>query len=276
MDPWIAASVFAVIMLVFLVIWELTDDHPIINLRLFANRNFRLGTILLTLGFSGFFSINLILPQWLQSQMGYTPVWAGLAAAPMGMIPLFLTPILGRFGPKTGYAEAGCAIIHGDQSEPLLTFKFHHGRRFPDHCAYSAVYERGIGISLFFMPMTTILLSDLSGPAIADAASLSTFIRTLGASFASSVTTWFWTHDASLHHSVLTEQLTRITRWLRNSVVRTQTSALMSINNTINHQSYMLSTLDLFDILMCVELVLSFLLRISRSILLWRVLALVL
>ena len=77
---------------IFLVIWELTDEHPVgakVNLRLFTNRNFCIGTILLTLGFAGFFSINLILPpgcQWLQSQMGYTSVWAGLAAGTDGVI----------------------------------------------------------------------------------------------------------------------------------------------------------------------------------------------
>ena len=82
---WVTGgTVFAVVMLIFMVIWEMTEDNPIINLKLFANRNFCVGTILLTLGYAGFFSINLILPQWLQSQMGYTALWAGLAAAPMG------------------------------------------------------------------------------------------------------------------------------------------------------------------------------------------------
>ncbi|MFB0974955.1 MAG: MFS transporter, partial [Tolumonas sp.] len=110
--------------------------------------------------------------------------------------------------------------------------------------------------SLFFMPMTTILLSDLNGPAIADAASLSTFIRTLGASFASSVTTWFWTHNASLHHSVLTEHINPYNPLAASFSGENSTSALMSINNTIDHQSYMLSTLDLFNILMWMFVVL--------------------
>lgn len=97
-------------MLIFLVIWELTDEHPIINLHLFTNRNFCIGTILLTLGFAGFFSINLILPQWLQSQMGYTSVWAGLAAAPMGLLPLFLTPVLGKMGAKIDMRKLGALV----------------------------------------------------------------------------------------------------------------------------------------------------------------------
>ncbi|MBB6054872.1 DHA2 family efflux MFS transporter permease subunit [Tolumonas osonensis] len=254
-DPWIiGGSVFAAIMLVFLVIWELTDDHPIINLRLFANRNFRLGTIILTLGYAGFFSINLILPQWLQSQMGYTSVWAGLAAAPMGMIPLFLTPILGRLGPRLDMRKLAASSFVVISLSCFMRSNFTTDVDF--YTIASIQLFMGIGISLFFMPMTTILLSDLNGPAIADAASLSTFIRTLGASFASSVTTWFWTHNASLHHSVLTEHINPYNPLAASFSGENSTSALMSINNTIDHQSYMLSTLDLFNILMWMFVVL--------------------
>ncbi len=252
-DPWIiGGSIFAAIMLIFLVIWELTDDHPIINLRLFANRNFCIGTTLLTLGFAGFFSINLILPQWLQSQMGYTSVWAGLAAAPMGVIPVFLTPILGKLGTRLDMRKLAALSFVVISVSCLLRSKFNTDIDFPS--VASVQLFMGIGISLFFMPMTTILLSDLSGPAIADAASLSTFIRTLGASFASSITTWFWTHNASLHHSTLSEHVNPY-----NPIVNADSlnsSTLLGINGTITHQSYMMSTLDLFNILMWMFVVL--------------------
>jgi DHA2 family multidrug resistance protein len=80
----IIGSVISVVALAVFVIWEMTDEHPVVNLRLFAHRNFRIGTIVLVLGYAGFFGINLILPQWLQTQMGYTATWAGLAVAPIG------------------------------------------------------------------------------------------------------------------------------------------------------------------------------------------------
>lgn len=86
--------------LLVLVIWELTDKHPIIDLRLFKYRNFSFGTLALVLGYSGFFGINLLLPQWLQTQLGYTPVWDGLAAAPIGILPVFLSPLVGRYAHK--------------------------------------------------------------------------------------------------------------------------------------------------------------------------------
>lgn len=71
----IVGTLISVISLVALVIWELTDKHPIIDLRLFRYRNFSFGTLVLC--YSGFFGINLLLPQWLQTQLGYTLGWAG-------------------------------------------------------------------------------------------------------------------------------------------------------------------------------------------------------
>ncbi|WP_288450202.1 DHA2 family efflux MFS transporter permease subunit, partial [uncultured Pseudomonas sp.] len=60
-------AAFSAVALTALVIWELTDKHPIVNLRLFRYRNFSCGTLALVLGYSGFFGINLLLPQWLQT-----------------------------------------------------------------------------------------------------------------------------------------------------------------------------------------------------------------
>ncbi|CAM3900048.1 Multidrug export protein EmrB [Vibrio aerogenes CECT 7868] len=244
----IAGSVFAVIMLVFTVIWELTDKAPIINLRLFTNWNFCFGTLLLTLGYAGFFSINLILPQWLQSQMGYTALWAGLAVAPMGIIPIFLSPVLGKIGNRLDMRQLSAMAFVVIASSCYFRATFNHSVDF-ESIAWVQLFM-GIGISLFFMPITNILLAELSGPEIADAASLSTFIRTIGASFASSLTTWIWTRNASVHHSVLAEQISPYNP-LASSVVQSGSpSTLAYANQTITQQAYMLSTIDLFQILM--------------------------
>ncbi len=63
-------AAFSAVALTALVIWELTDKHPIVNLRLFRYRNFSFGTLALVLGYSGFFGINLLLPQWLRIGIG--------------------------------------------------------------------------------------------------------------------------------------------------------------------------------------------------------------
>ncbi|MEI8634764.1 hypothetical protein P4S72_27365 [Vibrio sp. PP-XX7] len=248
-NSWIiAGSAFAAVSLVFMVIWELTDDYPIINLRLFANRNFCFGTILLTLGFAGFFSINLIIPQWLQSQMGYTALWAGLAAAPMGILPLFLTPILGKFGSQIDMRKLAATSFLVIAISCYFRAQFNSGVDFGSIAWVQ--FFMGIGIALFFMPMTNILLSDLSGSDVADAAGLSTFIRTLGASFASSLTTWIWSRNAGIHHAIFGEQI-NVYNPLASSITQSGSISLLSnANQIVTGQAYMLSTIDLFQILM--------------------------
>jgi DHA2 family multidrug resistance protein len=264
-NNWIiGGTIFSVIMLIFMVIWELTDDHPIINLRLFTNRNFCVGTIILTLGYSGFFSINLILPQWLQSQMGYTALWAGLAAAPMGIIPLFMTPILGRFGGSLDMRKlASLAFV-------VIALSCYARACFNTDVDFTSIalvqLFMGIGISLFFMPMTTILLSELNGPEVSDAASLSTFCRTIGSSFASSLTAWIWTRNASLHHSILAEHISPYNPLVSPALHSENSQSLLSSwNGIITVQSFMMSTIDLFTILMILFVVLTPMIFFTRK-----------
>ena len=93
----ISLGLISLVSLCYLIVWELTESYPIIDLTLFAGRNFTLGTIALTLGFTVYFSNVVIFPLWLQTQMGYTPTWAGLAAAPVGILPFLLTPFVGNY-----------------------------------------------------------------------------------------------------------------------------------------------------------------------------------
>ena len=93
----VTLSIISFVSLSFLIVWELTAQYPIIDLTLFANRNFTIGTIALTFGFMVYFSNVVIFPLWLQTQMGYTPTWAGLAAAPVGILPFLLSPFVGYY-----------------------------------------------------------------------------------------------------------------------------------------------------------------------------------
>src|ERR1700710_878298 len=96
---WFASTQIIILSLVALVgfvaflIWELTEKHPIVDLTLFKNRNFSLGTVILCLGYAVFFANILLLPLWLQVNIGYTATWAGLVAAPSGLVVVFLTPL---------------------------------------------------------------------------------------------------------------------------------------------------------------------------------------
>ena len=99
---WFASTEITVLALIalvgflFFLIWELNEAHPVVDLRLFARRNFWVGTLALSLGYGVFFGNVVLLPLWLQQYMGYTATWAGFIMAPVGVLAIVLTPLVGR------------------------------------------------------------------------------------------------------------------------------------------------------------------------------------
>ncbi|MDR2012491.1 MAG: DHA2 family efflux MFS transporter permease subunit [Rhodanobacter sp.] len=202
----VVASIISAIALAVFLIWELTDDDPIVNLRLLHHHNFRVGTLTLVLAYASFFAIGLLIPQWLQRNMGYTATWAGFAAAPIGVLPVMLVFLVGKYANRIDLRLlASCAfLVMGTtcflRSEFYLQVEF-------THVALVQLLQ-GLGVALFFMPVTTILLSNLQPNEIAAGGGLATFLRTLGASFSASLTTFLWGHRAILHHARLSEHIT--------------------------------------------------------------------
>ncbi|MBC7378070.1 MAG: DHA2 family efflux MFS transporter permease subunit, partial [Burkholderiaceae bacterium] len=92
----ITLAVVAVVGFAFFLIWELTDKHPVVELRLFARRNFWAGTLAVSIGYGLFFGNVVLLPLWLQQWMGYTSTDAGMVMAPVGLLALVLSPYVGK------------------------------------------------------------------------------------------------------------------------------------------------------------------------------------
>ena len=198
-------AIVAAISLAVFVIWELTDDDPIVNLRLFRHRNFTAGTLAMVMAYSAFFAVGILVPLWLQRSMGYSAIWAGLATAPIGILPVLIAPIIGKYGNKVDlrYLASGAFIVMSTTS--FLRSGFNLDVDF-NHVAWIQLMQ-GLGVALFFMPVLQILLSDLEPHEIAAGSGLSTFLRTLGGSFAASLTTYFWSQRTSIHHAQLTEHI---------------------------------------------------------------------
>jgi DHA2 family multidrug resistance protein len=110
----------------------------------------------------------------------------------------------------------------------------------------------GLGVALFFMPATTILLSSLSPREIADGSGLATFLRVLGGSFASSLTTWWWHRQAAVEHAHLTEHITPYSPETQHYLDLLGGPTLQNygrIEQLIEAQAYMISTVDYFALL---------------------------
>lgn len=202
----IVLTVVAVVALSVLFVWEMTDDHPVVDLTLFKSRNFTIGCLSISLAYMLYFGSIVLLPQLLQEVYGYTATWAGLASAPVGIFPVILSPIIGRFAHRIDMRKlvtfsfimyAVCFYWRAYTFEPGMDFG---ASAWPQ-------FIQGFAVACFFMPLTTITLSGLPPERLAAASSLSNFTRTLAGSIGTSITTTMWTNRESLHHAQLTESV---------------------------------------------------------------------
>ena len=214
----VVLAIVAAISLAVFVIWELTDKDPIVNLRLFRHRNFAAGTIAMVMAYSAFFSVSILVPLWLQRNLGYTAIWAGFATAPIGFLPVILAPLIGKYAGKFDLRMLATLafIVMGTTS--FMRSHFNLDVNF-EHVAYVQLLQ-GLGVALFFMPVLQILLSDLEPHEISAGSGLMTFVRTLGGSFAASLTTYAWSQRTAVHHAQLTEHLSATDPTMLETVAR--------------------------------------------------------
>ena len=201
----ITLAVIAVVALTYLVIWELTDDNPVVDLRMFASRNFTIAVICISLGRMAFFGTVVLLPLLLQTQYGYTATLAGLAAAPVGLLQVLLLPLYGRYAK---FFDLRVIITCG-----FLLFGFCMYTRTwftPDMDIWSVIipqFMQGLANMLFFPSLIALAFSTLKPEQVARGASLYHCCHTTGSAIGSSVVVTMWERREAVHHTHLTEHI---------------------------------------------------------------------
>lgn len=201
----VALALLALVSFAFFLAWELTEVHPIVDLSLFYKRNFIAGTLTLSVAYALFFGGILIIPLWLQTQMGYTATLAGLTAAPVGILSLLLSPVIGRLLPRVDpRAIASVAFVI------LATVSFMRAGFTTGADNFTVVLPQivlGAGMATLFLPLTSIALSGLTPDRIPAASGLSNFCRITAGAFGASVATTVWEDRTTLHHAQLVEHI---------------------------------------------------------------------
>ena len=200
----VVLTIIAAVGLIALIIWELTDDNPVVDVSLFKSRNFTVGCVSTSLAFLVYSGTVVLIPLLLQQVYNYTATWAGLAAAPVGLLPILLAPIIGKFGNKIDMR----ILITISFMVYALTF-YWRAVTFEPEMTFMDValpqFVQGLAVACFFMPLTTITLSGLPPEKMASASSLFNFLRTLAGSVGTSLTTFMWYNREAVHHTQLTE-----------------------------------------------------------------------
>jgi DHA2 family multidrug resistance protein len=247
----VITSIVSAISLAVFLIWELTDKDPIVDLKLFRHRNFSAGTLAMVLGYAAFFSIALLIPLWLQQNLGYTATWAGYATAPLGVIPVLLVFFVGKYAHRMDLRLLAAVSFLVMGATCFMRANFYLDVDFRS-VAMVQLWQ-GLGVALFFMPVLQILLSDLEQNEIAAGSGLSTFLRTLGGSFSASITTLLWTRRAVTHHEQLAEHINVYNPTSQAALDRIgqgdpQLGASV-INHMITQQGYQIAFNEVFHLL---------------------------
>jgi len=245
----VALAIAAVVGFAFFLVWELTEEHPVVDLRLFARRNFWTSSLAMSLAYGAFFGNVVLLPLWLQQYMGYTATQAGMILAPVGVLAILLTPMVGRTVHKVDprLFATGAFLI--------FALVFYMRSKFNTSADVWTLMVptiiQGAAVAIFFIPLVTLSLSGLSADRIPAASGLFNFARITAGSFGTSIATTFWDHRATLHHAQIAEQLTGEGP-SRQALAGLQASGLTPdqsyalLNRLVDQQAFMLSANDIF------------------------------
>ncbi len=198
------ACVVAVGFVVFLI-WELTEQHPIVDLTLFRSRNFSVSTVAMLFSYGLFFGNVVLLPLWLQQYMGYTATLAGWVLAPVGFLAILLSPLVGRIVDRVD--PRILVTISFAVFSLVLFMRSHFNTDATIGTLMLPTIIQGAGMAAFFIPLVTISLSGMAPERIPSASGLFNFARITAGSFGTSITTTVWDRRATLHHAQLIERM---------------------------------------------------------------------
>lgn len=246
-----ALGAFALVSFVFFLIWELTHEKPIIDLRLFARRNFLGGTIAISVAYAIFFANLVLLPQWIQGYLGYRSVDAGLVTAPLGIFAVILAPVMGKIMPKMDARILATLAFLGFAG--VFFMRSHYTTGVDVYTLVLPTLLQGIPTALFFVPLTAIILSGLPPEKIPAAAGLSNFARVFAGAVGTSLLTTGWNNRTIEHHATLVEQLSIYNPAFVESIATVQktlgggvSKALAFTETKMNAQAAMLGINDMF------------------------------
>jgi len=263
-------AVAAVVGFTLFVIWELTERHPVVDLRLFARRNFWTSSLAMSLAYGTFFGNVVLLPLWLQQYMGYSATQAGMVLAPVGVLAILFTPLVGRNVHRVDprHFATGAFIVMA----LVLYMRSNFNTSADLWTLMIPTIIQGAGMAIFFIPLVTLSLSGLEPDRIPSASGLFNFTRITAGSFGTSIATTLWDHRATLHHAQIAEHLSGADPATAQALAGLQAGGLSpdqsyaQLNRLVDQQAFMLSANDVFYVSALIFLLLIAVVWLARPV----------
>lgn len=247
-----ALALICVIFLLTFIVRGLLIKRNIIDLRLFGNRNFSLSTLMFTLFSAGIISTIAIQPLMLEHLMGYTAENAGLVMAPRGIaagVSMLIAGILSEKIDQRWLLLAG--VIISDIGTFCLS-DVNLQASFSVIAWQGAV--QGLGMGLFFVPISVLALSTLPESAVAEASGLFSFGRNLGCSIGISILSTIISQESQINWSQLGEHIQatsyNLQRWLQlKHLTLHQPHTIMKLAEQLSRQATAIAFVDAYWII---------------------------
>lgn len=253
-ETWIELGLVITGLWVF-VVHCLTSENPFIDLRLFKDLNFALGSALMFIVGITLFSGLALLPPLLQNLMGYPVLLSSIIMAPRGVATLLSMVIVGRL---IGKVDARILMLFGIG---CMAYSLFGMTAFNLQMDYWPVIItgciQGFGMGFLFVPLQTLAFATIAPKFRADATSMFALVRNMGQGVGISLVTAVLANMMQVNHAELAERITATSQNVMN-----QMPALLSgnpvtvsiVNSLVTQQAAMLAYLDDFWLMLLLSL----------------------
>jgi MFS transporter, DHA2 family, multidrug resistance protein len=262
-------GITSLISFTLLIVWSATTDQPLIELKLFKIRTFAISVIYIAFMYAQYFGAIVLIPLWLQTSMNYTSIWAGIATAPIGIVPL----IFGRFiaGLVTRYSHA---VLLGISFVAFAISSFYTANLNTDVDIWRIGFSRflfGCGILFFITPLFSLSVKDVPEPKLASSTGIFHFVRAMVGGVGTSIFTTLWIRRSAYHHATVGENLTAFSPQTSSFIDKLEElglhgkKALAQMNVILQQQADVLAINDCFYLMGWVFLALLIFIPFSRT-----------
>jgi MFS transporter, DHA2 family, multidrug resistance protein len=183
--------------------WLLVARKPIVDLSVFADRNFAGGCIMIGATGGILYASAVLIPQFAQTVLLYTATWAGLILSPGGIAVIILIPFVGRLMAVVqirylialGFTIIGCALVYSSTLVPNIDFKT---------LVFMRTFQTA-GLAFLFVPISTIAYMTLPRELNGDGAALFAMFRNIFGSIGIALATSQVTERSQVHQSYLAQ-----------------------------------------------------------------------
>ena len=266
-------AILAAIILVFFVFWEWNHKDPIVDLKLLKNRNFGTAVFLQLILGMVLFGSTVLIPQYLQTLLGYTAQLAGEVLSPAGIVMMAMMAVAGR---TLGKSDPRLTVMLGYLAVAAGLYNL---TRLDLNASFGTVtfwrMLQVVGLPFIFIPISTLNYVGVPRDKTNQISSLSNFARNIGGSAGTALLTTYIARSAQVNQNSLGANIAEGSYALQNyirtfanganiSLAAARPTALASAYNQMIRQANMLAYKNAFAVLAFVLLILSPLVWIMR------------